>query len=101
MNYENFKTACENFGKRIETMVEVKYYDLSDYGREDWYQAVFMVDKFGGDACIIKFYEGNLWYEAAWGRMIVRDLNEAFDLVPIDVYMEREARANVEIPFED
>lgn len=71
MNYNDFKNTCVALGSKYDVSVDVKYYDMSKYGHEDWFQAAFEVDHFGGIAAIVSFFEDNLWYEASeFGRRI-------------------------------
>ena len=102
MNYNDFKNACEALGKKNEISVSVKYYDMKDYGREDWYQATFEVDSFGGIAAIISYYEGNLWYESSTiGKRIFTRWSEVEEWLPGDKMEEEAARGNIceEISF--
>lgn len=96
MNYNEFKTRCENFGKAINCEVEVKYYDLSAWGLIDWYAAYFQVDRFGGIAAEIAFINDNIRYEdSLLGKIIFSNLNEALSLVPMAVQDMRERREGI------
>ena len=63
MNYNDFKKTCQELGKKYGVYVDVKYHDLSNFGLQDWFSASFEVDRFGGIAAMVSFYEDNLWYE--------------------------------------
>ena len=96
MNYKEFKTRCENFGKAIECEVEVKYYDFSAWGINDWYAAYFQVDRFGGVAAEVAFIDDNFRYEDSLiGKIILSNLNNALSLVPMAVHDMRERREGV------
>ena len=96
MNYNDFKTRCENFGKYIGCEVEVKYYDLSAWGLIDWYAAYFQEDRFGGIAAEIAFINDNIRYEdSLLGKIIFSNLNEALSLVPMAVHDMRERREGI------
>lgn len=96
MNYNDFKTRCEEFGKKMNVDVDVKYYDLSAYGLIDWYAAYFMVDHFGGIAAEIAFIEDNIRYtDDLAGTHFFSRLDDAFDLVPMAVMDTKERRLGV------
>ena len=98
MNYNNFKTKCEALGKKYEVFVDAKYNDMSAWGLQDWFCASFEVDRFGGIAAIISFYEGNLWYESAeFGKRIFTSWEEMEEWLAYDIKQEAAARENVEM----
>lgn len=98
MNYDNFKVKCETLGRKYEVFVDVKYYDMSAWGLQDWFCASFEVDRFGGIAAMISFYEGNLWYESTeFGKRIFTRWEEMEEWLAYDIEQEAAARENVEM----
>lgn len=97
MNYNDFKLRCENTAKKFDVNVDVKLHDMSRYGREDWFQAAFEVDHFGGIAAIVSFFEDNLWYDAEGVHKIFTRWEEMEEWIVYDIAMERAARENVEM----
>ena len=96
MNYKEFKTRCEDFGKKMDVYVDVKYFDLSAYGLIDWYAAYFEVDRFGGIAAEVAFINDNFRYtDDLCGTHIFSTLDAALELVPMAVMDTRERREGV------
>ena len=93
MTYENFKTACKNLGEKHGVFVETKYFDMSNYGLLDWFQASFKTDRFGGIAAIVSYYEDNLWYESSnVGKKIFTRFDEIDEWLDYDIADMRESR---------
>lgn len=98
MTYDYFKTTCKRIANEAEISVKVKYYDMSRYGRQDWFQAAFEVDAFGGIVAIISYYEDNLWYESSlMGKKLATRLSEVEEWLPFDIADTRASRTNVEM----
>ncbi len=92
MNYNDFKFNCETFAKYHDCMIEVKYYDLSAYGMNDWWNACFMIDRFGGNACEIAFINDNFRFTDFSGSRICSRLSECFELAIPAVEFEQAHR---------
>lgn len=90
VEFQNFVATCKNAAIEADCDLCINYYDLSDYGRDDWWQAAFVVDHFGGIVRLISSVEDG----KAKGN---GSLAEALRGLAADTARLREIRSTIEI----
>lgn len=90
IEFQNFVATCKNAAIEADCDLVINYYDLTKYGRADWWQAAFVVDKFGGIIRLVSSVEDG----KAKGN---GTLAEALKGLAADTARLREIRSTIEI----
>lgn len=59
IEFQNFVATCKNAAIEADCDLVINYFEMERYGRNDWWQAAFVIDNFGGIVRLIASVNNN------------------------------------------